>query len=163
MPLYEWHCGRCDLTFEALATSGASGRKRGCPRCGRAAPRVPSVVARVSSGRAGPPTAAGPAPGGPDVTKLRVPSFARPCWMDDRSAARFAAYKHGRGAEYDETVAARSEARKKYGLAESEPHGHGGHSPLADPGVFERRAAAARKTRAAGEGRGRTAAPPAPK
>ena len=68
------------------------------------------------------------------------------CWMDDRSASRLAAYKHGRGAEYDDTMAARDEAKKKYGAAEK-PSSHArGHSPLADPAVFARRAAAARKS-----------------
>ena len=61
--------------------------------------------------------------------------------MDDRSASRLAAYKHGRGAEYDDTMAAREEVRKKYGVAaKPSPHGHG-HSLLADPAVIARRAA----------------------
>jgi hypothetical protein len=66
--------------------------------------------------------------------------------MDDRSASRLAAYKHGRGAEYDDTMAARDEAKKKYGAAEKQgSHAHG-HSPLGDPAVLARRAAAARKS-----------------
>ena len=36
--------------------------------------------------------------------------------MDDRSAERFAAYKLGRGAEYDDKSAAREDLRKKRGL-----------------------------------------------
>jgi len=109
-----------------------------------------SEVSFVSSTRRAPAPNEGRAPAGrPDVTQLPVPAVARPCWMDDRAAARFAAYKHGRGAEYDDTVAARAETRKKYGTKEKEPparaHGHG-HSPLADPQVFARRAAAARRS-----------------
>lgn len=87
---------------------------------------------------------------GSDVTKLTVPPAARLCWMDDRSAARFAAYKHGRGAEYDDKVSADEELRKKRGTP---PENLGSrshkHSPLADPAVFARRKAAARKTKAA--------------
>ncbi len=66
--------------------------------------------------------------------------------MDDRSASRLAAYKHGRGAEYDDTMAVRDEAKKKYGAGEK-PGSHArGHTPLADPAVLARRAAAARKS-----------------
>jgi putative FmdB family regulatory protein len=148
MPLYEWRCERCELTFEALVAATATSRKRPCPRCGRAAGRVMSV-ASFAMGRAPAPIEAGTGAGKPDVTQLKVPSLARLCWMDDRSAARLAAYKHGRGAEYDDTVAARGEARKQYGVAEPAPSAHQrGHSPLADPVVFERRAAAARRAAA---------------
>jgi len=92
---------------------------------------------------------AGAAPS--DVTQLRVPPAARLCWMDDRSAARFAAYKLGRGAEYDDKVAAREDLRKQRGIpdessASSATHQH---SPLADPAVLARRKAAARKTKIA--------------
>lgn len=146
MPLYEWRCARCDLTFEALVAVDAAKRRRPCPRCRRPSARVMSA-ARFNSGRAAAPIEA-TAPGAkPDVTGLQVPSFARMCWMDDRSAARLAAYKHGRGAEYDDTMATRREAKKRYGVAEEPPASHPhGHSPLADPAVFARRAAAARKS-----------------
>jgi hypothetical protein len=36
--------------------------------------------------------------------------------MDDRSAERFAAYKRGRGAEYDDKSAAKEELRNQRGL-----------------------------------------------
>ena len=52
-----------------------------------------------------------------------VPDFARLCWMDDRSAERFAAYKLGRGAEYDDKSAAREDLRKKRGLPAVAPRG----------------------------------------
>ena len=103
-------------------------------------------AARFHSGRAAPPIDVRPAGAKRDVTQLRVPSAARICWMDDRSASRLAAYKQGRGAEYDDTMAARDEAKKKYGAA-AKPSSHAhGHSPLADPAVLARRAAAARKS-----------------
>ena len=43
------------------------------------------------------------------VTKLKLPSFARLCGMDDYSATRLAAHKVGRGAEFDDKMAARKE------------------------------------------------------
>jgi putative FmdB family regulatory protein len=145
MPLYEWRCGVCDLTFEALVAASASKRRRACPLCSRPSARVMSA-ARFHSGRAAPPIDVRPAGAKRDVTQLNVPSAARICWMDDRSASRLAAYKHGRGAEYDDTMAARDEAKKKYGAAEKpSSHAHG-HSPLADPAVLARRAGAARKS-----------------
>jgi len=41
--------------------------------------------------------------------------------MDDRSAARYAAYKHGRGAEYDDKTQAHEEAKKKRDEPPSKP------------------------------------------
>jgi len=147
MPLYEWRCGVCDLTFEALAAASASKRRRACPICRRPSARVMSA-ARFHSGKTAPPLDTRPSGRKSDVTQLKVPSPARLCWMDDRSASRLAAYKHGRGAEYDDTMATREETEKKYGVArERSRHAHG-HSPLADPAVMTRRAAAARKSAA---------------
>jgi len=69
--------------------------------------------------------------------------------MDQKSTSRYAAYLHGRGAEYDDTVATRAEKRQQRGLPpEKTPASHHDHSPLADPAVFARRRAAA-ATRAA--------------
>jgi putative FmdB family regulatory protein len=118
MPLYECHCERCELTFEVLAPLSSSGmRSRPCPNCGHAARRIISAVAfTVEGGTRASST--------PDVTQLKVPPPARLCWMDDRSAARYAAYKHGRGAEYDDKLNARDETQKKRGEA-----------PLATPGA----------------------------
>jgi putative FmdB family regulatory protein len=147
MPLYECRCQRCALTFEVLAPiSAARMRSRPCPECGRAARRIISAVSfAVSGAPAG--DAAARDQSRSDVTKLSVPPWARLCWMDDKSAARFAAYKHGRGAEYDDTVAAREETRKNRGAPVEKPAAdEHGHSPLADPAVLaRRRAAAARK------------------
>jgi hypothetical protein len=50
--------------------------------------------------------------------------------MDDRSAERFAAYKLGRGAEYDDKAAVREDLRKKRGLP-AEPPVDQSHSPVA--------------------------------
>src|SRR5215472_6494708 len=66
--------------------------------------------------------------GKPDVTSLRLPPAARLCWMDDRSAARLAAYKAGRGAEYDDTVAARKELALRHGDCESSEPATPAHS-----------------------------------
>ena len=140
MPLYECRCERCELTFEVLAPLSSSAmRSRPCPGCGRAARRIISAVAFTVEGG----TRASSAP---DVTQLKVPPPARLCWMDDRSAARYAAYKHGRGAEYDDKMNAREETQKKRGEPPAKPaaaaahdHGHA-HSAMA---------AATRKAKAA--------------
>lgn len=139
MPLYECRCERCELTFEVLAPLSSSGLKsRPCPNCGRAARRIISAVSfAVEGGTRANST--------PDVTQLKVPPPARLCWMDDRSAARYAAYKHGRGAEYDDKTHAHEEAKKKRDEPPSKPaaaaHEHA-HSHLSA-------AAAARKAKAA--------------
>ena len=140
MPLYECRCERCELTFEVLAPLSSSAMKsRPCLNCGRAARRIISAVAfTVEGGTRASST--------PDVTQYKVPPPARLCWMDDRSAARYAAYKHGRGAEYDDKTQAREEAKKKRDEPPSKSapaahhHAHS-HSPSA--------LAAARKAKAA--------------
>ena len=109
MPLYECRCERCELTFEVLAPLSSSGLKsRPCPRCGRAARRIISAVAFTVEGGTRASAVS-------DVTQLKVPPPARLCWMDDRSAARYAAYKHGRGAEYDDKMHQREEIGKERG------------------------------------------------
>ena len=138
MPLYECRCERCELTFEVLAPLSSSAMKsRPCPNCGRAARRIISAVAfTVEGGTRASST--------PDVTQYKVPPPARLCWMDDRSAARYAAYKNGRGTEYDDKIQTREEAKKKRDEPPSKPaptahqHAHS-HSALA----------AARKAKAA--------------
>jgi putative FmdB family regulatory protein len=153
MPLYECRCERCELTFEVLASLSASRMKsRPCPQCGRPARRIISAVSfALGAGRGTGAARDASDPSRSDVTKLKVPPSARLCWMDDRSAARFAAYKHGRGAEYDDVMTAREEARTKRGEPSqpSAAHSHS-HSPLSDPAVFaHRREAAARKAKVA--------------
>lgn len=121
MPLYECRCERCELTFEVLAPLSSSGLKsRPCPNCGRAARRIISAVAFTVEGGAR-------ASSTPDMTSLKVPPAARLCWMDDRSAARYAAYKHGRGAEYDDKTLAREETKKKRDEPPSKPAAASAH------------------------------------
>src|SRR5690348_11836498 len=150
MPLYECRCERCDLTFEVLAPLSARMKARPCPECGGSSQRVLSAatLARGGSSRSGAPRESARRS---DVTKLTLPPHERLCWMDDHSASRIAAYRRGRGAEFDDTVAAREELQKK----RAEPPAKAGHeshshSPLADPAVFaRRREAAARKVKIA--------------
>ena len=78
------------------------------------------------------------------ATRLSVPPPAQICWMDGPSRARYAAHLTGRGAEYDDTIAARAETRKQRGAPPAKPAAHNhDHSPLADPAVYARRRAAA--------------------
>jgi putative FmdB family regulatory protein len=143
MPLYECRCERCELTFEVLAPLSSSGLKsRPCPNCGRAARRVISAVSfTVEGGTRSNST--------PDVTQLKVPPPARLCWMDDRSAARYAAYKHGRGAEYDDKTHAHEEAKKRRDEPPSKPaaaaHEHA-HSHLSATTAARKAKAAEAKT-----------------
>jgi putative FmdB family regulatory protein len=134
MPIDECNCEACRITFEILAPVSEANRKRPCPRCARPARRVVSAfaigAANASADRESP---AAPALGGHAghahdghahpgrahqgrAGRPVVPDFARLCWMDDRSAERFAAYKLGRGAEYDDKSAASEEQRKQRGL-----------------------------------------------
>jgi putative FmdB family regulatory protein len=130
MPIYECRCEACRITFEILAPVSAANRKRPCPRCARPSRRVVSAfaigAARAAENQAA-VAAAEPAhehagnahhPHAHHGRRGRpvVPDFARLCWMDDWSAERFAAYKTGRGAEYDDKSAAIEERRKQLGL-----------------------------------------------
>jgi hypothetical protein len=63
--------------------------------------------------------------------------------MDDQSAERFAAYKLGRGAEYDDKSATREYLRKKHGLAPT-PAPDQSNSPVAAM-VARKKAAQAKK------------------
>ena len=67
--------------------------------------------------------------------------------MDDKSAERFAAYKLGRGAEYDDKSAAREDLRKKRGLP-APPAPDQSRSPVARM-VARKKAEAAKKAAAA--------------
>jgi len=135
MPIYECYCEACRITFEILAPVTEANRKRPCPRCARASRRVVSAFAIGNAGTRGDTPAAdapahSPARAGTPSNghahnghshqrrpgRPTVPDFARLCWMDDRSAERFAAYKLGRGAEYDDKSAASEERRKQRGL-----------------------------------------------
>jgi putative FmdB family regulatory protein len=148
MPLYEYFCDGCLESFEALvALSASSQGTHMCPRCGAWSHRILSAVNFARQGQTPPMPQAQIRDGKPDVTSLRLPPAARLCWMDDQSAARMAAYKAGRGAEYDDKVAARKEFALQHGASEAgepaqPPHSH---SPLSDPVVLANRRRAAQK------------------
>jgi putative FmdB family regulatory protein len=140
MPLYEYHCPSCRLTFEALEPLRGARRPGTCPRCRRRAPRVSSTFslaahAAQSDGKPRGGTAAVKATPERPLC-LRYPEVPLLCHMDPKSAERFVAKVQGRGAEYDDRVAAREELRKKRGdpppaeaapstPAHSHQHSHG--------------------------------------
>jgi putative FmdB family regulatory protein len=149
MPIYECSCDACGITFEILARVSESNRKRRCPQCDRPAHRMVSAFAIGSARATADVAAANSATPAPTVrehahaghahhgnaqpghrSRPTVPDFARLCWMDDRSAERFAAYKLGRGAEYDDKSAAREDLRKKRGLPPTPAPGQS-NSPVA--------------------------------
>src|SRR5207237_3253819 len=110
MPLYEYFCDACASSFEALVPFSASAQDvHPCPACGERARRILSSVNFMTERRTARLQAPHGRNGPPDVTTLTLPPAARLCWMDNQSAARLAAYKVGRGAEYDDTIAARNE------------------------------------------------------
>jgi putative FmdB family regulatory protein len=149
MPLYEYLCGDCLKSFEALVPRSASPQSsHNCPDCGATSRRILSAVNLTSEPRMPNPQSRD---GKPDVTSLKLPPAARLCWMDDRSAARLAAYKAGRGAEYDDTVAAREELALQHGGSESRQHAPPAdyHSPLSDPVTLANRRKAAQKEKVA--------------
>jgi putative FmdB family regulatory protein len=132
MPLYEYHCLGCTLTFESLVSLSGARRSGTCPRCGRRSPRVTSAFA--IAGRRGPsekpPDGAAPTPKPEPPLCMRYPELPLLCHMDQKSAQRFVAHVRGRGAQFDETVAARAELRKKRGeppqpAAPGHVHAHG--------------------------------------
>ncbi|HEY6421440.1 MAG TPA: zinc ribbon domain-containing protein [Candidatus Binataceae bacterium] len=135
MPIYEWRCAACEITFEALEPAVRANSRKRCPQCGRAARRAVSTFA-ISSGN-GAVIAARRAAAGLDITNLKVPPFARLCGMDDHSASRFAAYKLGRGAEFDDKIQARAEQREARGEPPPKPPrnrgGHHRHGPRPKP------------------------------
>jgi putative FmdB family regulatory protein len=107
MPIYEWQCDRGGHLFEVLAAASAANGRRRCPSCGSNSRRVFSTVA-IHRGAQIMTASERASAAAVDVTDLKVPSFARPCAMDDFSASRFAAHKMGRGAEFEDKVAARA-------------------------------------------------------
>ena len=152
MPLYEYFCGSCLKSFEALVPLSASPQStHTCPSCGAHSRRILSAVNFATERRTPALPQNRSRDGKPDVTSLKLPPAARLCWMDDKSAARLAAYKAGRGAEYDDTVAARKELTSRHGDSESgepTPSVHS-HSPLSDPVILANRIKAAQKEKAA--------------
>jgi len=153
MPLYECYCGQCETAFEVLLPlREASAKSHSCPECGRRARRMLSAVTLGRGGREEAPPERAPAKGS-DVTRLSLPPPAQICWMDKPSTSRYAAYLHGRGAEYDETVAGQTEKQRQSGVpAKKKPKHDHGDSPLADPAVYARRRAAAKRSAAKAAG-----------
>jgi putative FmdB family regulatory protein len=119
MPIYEWNCAACALSFEGLAPVEEADQPRACPACGQPAGRIISACAIIS---AAPSMASVARPAMPDAHmhghnghRPPIPEPARLCWMDDKSAERFAAYKMGCGHEYDDKQAARAELSQRRG------------------------------------------------
>lgn len=121
MPLYEWQCETCASTFEMLLPVRGASRAERCPQCGRKARRIMSAGV-LGAGRARPDFGLETTP---DARRDRskddfaIPPMARFCGMDDKAARRLAAYKSGRGHEYDDRQAALQEYRKREGIGPS--------------------------------------------
>lgn len=130
MPLYEYHCVACDQSFEVLGPVAVASRKQHCPECGRLSPRAVSAFAIGASGsRDDAPAVVQTKSPAPAPLCLRNPHVPLLCHMDQPSAKRWLAHLDGRGAEYDDKSAARSELRKKRGESalkaeEPVPHTH---------------------------------------
>lgn len=122
MPLYEWECLACEITFEDLASVSEGRVERACPNCGRMSPRVVSTFAIASGASPEPQPAANAAatPAKPPIC-LRYPHIPLLCHMDQPTAERAVAYAHGRGAEYDDRKGQAEELRKKRGLLPPPP------------------------------------------
>jgi putative FmdB family regulatory protein len=171
MPLYEWECLACDITFEDLAPVGEGRLERACPECGRMSPRVVSTFAIASRAAPEQPAADASARGAkqPPIC-LRYPHIPLLCHMDQPTAERAVAYAEGRGQQYEDKKGQREELRKKRGLppdpAPAPPvhahahnprrhqrvddHGHP-HTPGASHQHHERSKSAAPKAQKAGQ------------
>jgi putative FmdB family regulatory protein len=117
MPLYEYHCPGCALTFEELEAMTTAPRSKACRRCGRRAPRVTSAFS-IADGEPPPAKNEGSRAAVKPQDRplcLRYPQMPLLCHMDQRSAERFVAHVQGRGAQYDDAAGAREELRKKRG------------------------------------------------
>jgi putative FmdB family regulatory protein len=113
MPIYEWQCGDGHF-FEVLASSSAANKRPLCPSCGGKSQRVISTFA-IHSGAPIETASERAAARDLDVTKMKLPNFARLCGMDDYSASRLAAHKLGRGSEFDDKMATRKERQAARG------------------------------------------------
>ncbi|MEW6297090.1 MAG: zinc ribbon domain-containing protein [Thermodesulfobacteriota bacterium] len=131
MPLYEYHCLSCDVTFEVLAPLSEASKKKPCPDCGRRAPRVVSAFAIASGGSSRQDTEGtmvARQPRDPRPLCMRYPQVPLSCHMDEPSLRRFVAHAQGRGNEYDDKVAKAAETRKQRGIPDPvyapPAHGH---------------------------------------
>jgi len=134
MPLYEYHCPPCDLTFEVLTALSEAAKKKPCPECGRRAPRIVSAFAIASGGNGqhdGEIATVAPQPRDPRPLCMKYPPVPLSCHMDEPSLRRFAAHAQGRGNEYDDKTAKQAEVRQQRGIpapAVAPPaHGHDHH------------------------------------
>ena len=134
MPIYEYYCLTCDDTFELLTSLSDAAKKKPCHACGRKAPRTVSAFA-IASGGNGHHEGATPVttkqPGDSRPLCMKYPQVPLSCHMDEPSLKRFVAHKQGRGAEYDDKMAAKAELRKQRGIPEpvvaAPSHGHDHH------------------------------------
>ncbi|MGH7961587.1 MAG: FmdB family zinc ribbon protein [Candidatus Binatia bacterium] len=137
MPLYEYHCPSCDLTFEVLSTLSEAAKKKPCPECGRRAPRIVSAFAIASGGNGhhdGETTPVVQQPRDPRPQCMRYPQVPLSCHMDEPSLQRFVAHAQGRGNEHDDKRAKQAEVRKQRGIPDPvvtpPSHGHDhSHNP----------------------------------
>jgi putative FmdB family regulatory protein len=134
MPIYEYYCLSCDHTFELLTSLSDSTKKKPCPDCGRKAPRTVSAFAIASGGNnrhEGEMQTVAKQPHDPRPLCMKYPQVPLSCHMDEPSLRRFVAHKQGRGAEYDDKMAAKAELRKQRGIPEPviapPSHGHDHH------------------------------------
>lgn len=131
MPLYEYYCLPCDLTFEVLSALSEATKKKPCPACGKRAPRIVSAFAITSGGSGlhdGETTPVSQYARDPRPLCMRYPQIPLSCHMDEPSVRRFAAHARGRGNEYDDKMAKAAEIRKQRGIPEPvyapPAHGH---------------------------------------
>lgn len=135
MPLYEYHCVACQLTFEELGSMRESNRKRVCPICSKRTPRIVSAFA-IRSGAVDVHAGQQPRPTPQNQLQrplcMRYPQVPLSCHMDEYSVKRFAAHSVGRGNEFDDKVDTAVEVSKQRGLPERKyaPPSHGrAHGP----------------------------------
>lgn len=134
MPIYEYYCLSCDRTFELLTALSDSTKKKPCPDCSRKAPRTVSAFAIASGGNSrheGETQTVAKQLQDPRPLCMKYPQVPLSCHMDEPSLRRFVAHKQGRGAEYDDKMAAKAELRKQRGIPEPvvapPSHGHDHH------------------------------------
>jgi putative FmdB family regulatory protein len=134
MPIYEYCCLSCDLTFEVLASLSEAAKKKPCPECGRRVPRIVSAFAIASGANGhheGETATVARQLQDPRPLCMRYPQIPLSCHMDEPSLRRFVAHSQGRGNEYDDKVAKQAEVRKQRGIpdpAVAPPaHGHDHH------------------------------------
>jgi len=134
MPIYEYCCLSCDLTFEVLASLSEAAKKKPCPECGRRVPRIVSAFA-IASGtnghHEGETAIVARQPQDPRPLCMRYPQIPLSCHMDEPSLRRFVAHSQGQGNEYDDKTAKQVEIRQQRGIPEPviapPAHGHDHH------------------------------------